>query len=415
LAAAIALFIATLSSAALAQDDEGELSAWSLRSYIPGELSGFLAVDSRVFFQDEQYPGQDRNSGIFSLVTQPEWYYPWNDGDDSVLFVPFFRYDSVDSRRTHFDIRELYYLHLGSGWEVRAGIGKVFWGVIESQHLVDIINQTDFVEDIDREDKLGQPMVQGTLIRDLGTFELFLMSGFRNRTFPGRRGRLRAPIIIAQDDPKFESDLGHGHIDVAGRWSRTFGDFELALSNFYGTSRDPRLEPVVRNGNLKLIPHYDLINQTGIEGQYTGANLLLKLEAIGRDGLGPYRGAFATGFEYTFVGVFDTAADLGVLGEFHYDSANREDRSVAFNPFEHDIFTGIRLALNDEQSSDLLTGVIVDVTDGGQFWTAEASRRLWSNWRLEFEMRLFQDIPPSNFASVFAKDDFVQGRLAWYF
>jgi hypothetical protein len=411
---AIVLYLAMLASLAFAQDEEAD-EGWSLRSHIPGELSGFVAVDSRVFFQDEQFPGQHRNSGIFSLVTQPEWYYQWNGGDDAVLFVPFFRYDSVDPKRTHFDIRELYYLHLGSGWEVRAGIAKVFWGVTESQHLVDIINQTDFVEDIDREDKLGQPMVQGTLIRDLGTFELFLMSGFRERTFPGRRGRLRPPIVVAQDEPEFESDLGRGNIDVAGRWSRIFGDFEFAASHFYGTSRDPRLEPGMRHGNAKLIPHYDLINQTGIEGQYTGANLLLKLEAIGRDGLGPYRGAFVTGFEYTFVGVFDTDADLGVLGEGHYDSADQEDRSVAFNPFEHDLFGGFRLTLNDEQSSELLAGVIVDVTDGGRFWTVEASRRLWGSWKLEIEMRLFGGIPSSDFASVFEKDDFLQGRLAWYF
>ena len=40
------------------------------------------------------------------------------------------------------------------------GAAKVFWGTAESRHLVDIINQTDAVEDIDEEDKLGQPMVK---------------------------------------------------------------------------------------------------------------------------------------------------------------------------------------------------------------------------------------------------------------
>jgi len=54
-----------------------------------------------------------------------------------------------------------------------------FWGVTEFQHLVDIINQTDLVENIDTEDKLGQPMINLALINDWGTVDLFIMPYFR--------------------------------------------------------------------------------------------------------------------------------------------------------------------------------------------------------------------------------------------
>jgi len=30
-------------------------------------------------------------------------------------------------------------------WELTTGVSKVYWGVMEAVHLVDIINQTDFV------------------------------------------------------------------------------------------------------------------------------------------------------------------------------------------------------------------------------------------------------------------------------
>ena len=59
----------------------------------------------------------------------------------------------------NFDIRELNYLLFGETWEVRLGVDKVFWGTTEFVHLVDIVNQTDLVEDVDGEDKLGQPTV----------------------------------------------------------------------------------------------------------------------------------------------------------------------------------------------------------------------------------------------------------------
>ena len=78
---------------------------------------------------------------------------------------------------------------VGDGeWELRVGVDRVFWGVAESQHLVDIINQVDFVEHPDGESKLGQPMVHLTWSGDWGALELFGLSGHRARTFPGPVG-----------------------------------------------------------------------------------------------------------------------------------------------------------------------------------------------------------------------------------
>ncbi len=118
------------------------------------ELNGHVAVEGRLFFHEPLYPEQNRNNASIALA--PEFYYGFDSGS-SLIFVPFLRVDSQDSERTHFDIRELNFLFLGDPWELRLGIGKVFWGVTEFVHLVDIINQTDLVEDIRAEDKLGSP------------------------------------------------------------------------------------------------------------------------------------------------------------------------------------------------------------------------------------------------------------------
>src|SRR5262245_19275152 len=99
---------------------------------IPGEVSGYIAGESRVFFYDEALAGQRRESGIADVVLEPEWYYRWHGDGDALTLRPFFRGDSDDTRRTHFDLRQADYLHVGDGWEARVGIGKVFWGVAES-------------------------------------------------------------------------------------------------------------------------------------------------------------------------------------------------------------------------------------------------------------------------------------------
>jgi hypothetical protein len=63
--------------------------------------------------------------------------------------------------------------------KILLGANKVFWGVTESRHLVDIINQTDLVEDIDEEQNLGQPMVNLLLQRDWGQLDFYLKPWFR--------------------------------------------------------------------------------------------------------------------------------------------------------------------------------------------------------------------------------------------
>ena len=126
---------------------------------IAGEfkLTGSIATESRVFWEHARFAGQHGVNGSFSA--QPEFYYETENERDSVLFTPFIRIDQGDSRRTHVDIRELTWVRAADTWEFRAGIRRVFWGVAESNHLVDVINQTDLIENIDTEDKLGQPML----------------------------------------------------------------------------------------------------------------------------------------------------------------------------------------------------------------------------------------------------------------
>ena len=128
------------------------------------DISGSAGVETRYFLQDAAYPGQPRSQA--SVFLEPEMYTEWNDGIDSILFKPFARLDQEDEQRTHFDLRELMWMHAADNWETRVGVSKVFWGQTESIHLVDIINQTDMVENIDGEDKLGQPMINLNVFGD---------------------------------------------------------------------------------------------------------------------------------------------------------------------------------------------------------------------------------------------------------
>jgi len=367
-----------------------------------GEWSGFVSTQSRYFY--EEAVSSQQNDFNSSLAFQPEYRHEWDKGYQSLTFTPFVRLDNQDARRSHVDIRELLWIKAEKSWELRAGIGKVFWGVTESQHLVDIINQTDLVENPDGEDKLGQPMINVSLIQDWGIVDLFVLPGFRERSFPGTDGRLRTIPRVDSSQATYESSSKEKHVDFAVRWSDTFGDWDIGFSHFYGTSRDPTFIPGTdNNGNAVLIPRYDLINQTGIDIQATLESWLWKLEAIHRSGQNPSFNALTAGLEYSFYGVYETNTDVGVVAEYLYDDRDE----AAPTPAQNDVLIGLRFALNDTQSTDALVGAIFDLDNDAVLYNIEASRRLGDNWKLNIELRASQSVP--------TKDDHVLLDLAYYF
>ncbi len=374
------------------------------------EVAGYAAGEVRLFPNDALYSGQNDQSSSF--VIQPEYYHEFESGS-SFAFTPFFRLDSGDQERTHLDIRELTYLWLKEDFELRVGVRKVFWGVTEFIHLIDIVNQTDLVESVDTEDKLGQPMVNFSVSRDWGMVDIFWMPFFRERTFVGTGGRLRGASVVDEARTQYESAAEEWHSDWALRYSYTFGDIDMGLSQFVGTSRDPTLlDGTDSNGDDIKIPKYEQIKQTSLDVSYVIGEWLWKLESLYRTGQGneDYF-AWAGGFEYTSVGVLESNMDLGFVGEWLYD--DREDD--ADTAFENDIAGGLRLTVNDAASSEALLGWVQDVDTSARLLFLEASRRFGNNWLLNIEMRLSLDQPDSDFLFDQRKDDLFQTELFYYF
>ncbi len=378
-------------------------------------------MEIRIFPEDPLFPAQENTYVSPSLKLEPEVGYEWNDGSDRIIFKPFLRVDKDDDNRTHFDVRELNWFHQANNWTLLAGIGKVFWGRTEARHLVDIINQTDLVEDPDQEEKLGQLMLNLTLERSWGALDFFFMPLFRERTFPANDARLRgpAPILGAPSsfkpygDPSYESALAWYHPDWAVRWSHTIGEFDIGVAHFRGTGREPRfLQEPQGSGGLAVRPRYDIIDQTSLDFQWTHNAWLWKLEAIGREGEGDTFGAFVGGVEYTRYQIFDSAADLGFLGEYLYDG---RDVTAPPTAFENDGFVGARLALNDTQDTAVLVGAVIDLEDGTVAARVESERRLTDRLNLVLESRLFGRVDQGNILQSFRNDSFVTVRVSLFF
>ena len=373
------------------------------------EFSGNVAIEAITFPEPAKFENQfDRN---LTMSFQPKWDGEWNDGDDLWSAELFMRADNKDSQREHADIRELLWLHLDGDNEWRVGVNTMFWGVTESQHLVDVINQIDGVEGIDGEDKLGQPMIHLKRYQDWGVLDFLVLPGFRERTFRGEEGRPRLPLVVDTDQAEYESSAGQQHIDYALRFSQTYNDLDLGVSWFSGTSREPLLLPGDSDGEPVLIPFYEQMTQIGVDAQLLYLDWIWRLELIHREADSSDRDAFVVGFEYTFFGVFDSVSDIGAIVEFSHDNRPEDLRGL----FDRDLFLGARFALNDAQSTEVLAGFLVDVDKYSRSFRIEASRRVGQSWKATLELQTFANIDPDDPLVVFEDDDYVLVDLAYFF
>lgn len=378
---------------------------WDLGADVAGEL--------RLFPQTPAFAGQFERLQP-SLAFNGELRVESDDRRHQVVVAPFFRLDAQDGERTHGDLREAYYRWIGDGLEVLVGAARVFWGVTESRHLVDIINQVDGVEDIDEEDRLGQPMVQLALLRDWGRLDFYVLPLFRERTFPGRAGRLRFSPLVDADRARYASEREAAHTDFALRWSHYFGALDIGVGWFRGTSREPVFVPeLTERGERVFAPFYSQIDQVGIDAQVTTGAWLWKLESIVRAGQGDAFVAAAGGVEYTRYGVTPGGADLGLLAELLYD--DRDPVEAPVTTLERDVFYGARLTLNDVADTGVLAGLVTDLRRGSTGGLIEAQRRLGRYWTGELEARFFFAVDDADLLAAFARDSFVTVRFTRYF
>lgn len=425
------------------------------------EFKPKLEAEGRWFYQAEDSPVLGSAAGTLEL------FHDWGGGRQRIVGELFARYDDNDEARSHEDVRELYYQVIGDDFEFRLGARRVFWGVTESRHLVDVVNQSDFVEDIDAEAKLGQPMMNLALIRELGTIDIFLMPYQRARTFPGVEGYPRLPLPVHAHEAVYESRREQTHLDYALRYVNSFGPLDVGLAWFDGTAREPRLQPCLQRGardpngdpfagtqdgpncdlfsaipdpgvpaqivpvlqalgfaptdqavaaaifaNLVLVPHYDRLRQASLDAQYVIGSLALKAEAVSRRQRERETWAAVAGFEYTFGDVWATGADVGVLAEYLYD----EKDDLLATLFDDEVFAGGRLSVNDVAGSQLLAGVIASRERfDSRLYGVEASRRLTDDWRLSLEARIFSKVPEDAPTAFFADQDFVTLTLERFF
>ena len=345
-----------------------EASEQSVETKIESDFSLLLEPSFRYFVSDSDKSG----SSQLSFKVEPKFSFSKKNKGQKLSAHVFYRYDDVDKNRSHFDVREALLNFDVDEWSIKVGIGKIFWGVLETENIIDVINQVDFVEGVDGKEKLGQPLLGTTYLSDSINFEFYLLPYFREMVFPDNNSRLASPIAIASKKSTFESRRKEKHLDYAARVSGSVSNLDYSVIFFHGTSRVPELQLDIDDAGTplepKLVPHYPLTWHYGLSLQYIYEEVLLKLEAAIRREDSKNHNLLGVGAEYNFYSIF-SKADLGTIMEYYFDDRRKKSTRI----YQNDLVGGLRLTLNDANSTEFTVGMIHDFDYQSQLGLLEVS------------------------------------------
>ena len=293
------------------------------------------------------------------------------------------------------NLREAYLLLFGEIGGRRMGTARgrrsrCSGAFTESQHLVDFVNQVDFVEHPAGEAKLGQPMVHFTWSSDWGVMEILGLPYHRARTFPGRAGRLRLPLVVEDEHVEYESAAKEA---ACGLRRSLQSQFWTAR---YGCERIQRHQPGAcaevtlgsqRRTGLGSVLRADS-RQFGLDAQLTVGSWLFKLEAIQRTGARNLSGreedyvASVFGGEYTFYSVFGSSCRSQLCSANGITMAGAAMRLQAARPIRSKTIFSAPCALRSTtfRAAKLVASMLGDVDRATRALAVALERRLAERW-----------------------------------
>lgn len=365
-----------------------------------------LGIDYRIFPEKSIRQPNDQNSQ-FSGYLKPELeLFPPNSNFE-YKFSGLLRNDSSDDARDYFEIKELFIQYVDNNFDITLGSIQNFWGVTESAHIVDIINQKDYREDLDGEEKLGQPSIRFRKYFDMDLFSFFIMPYFRERPTNTFNKRFSTPLPV-NSSSLFPGSASKNHIDFSTRFQKNLGNNDVGLIFFRGNSRDP----IVTNDNLNIVNSYKLISVLGLDYQYTSEDLLIKLETTNTNGFDKSYNSTVFGFEKLLPSTFNRI-EINTLLEFQFDDRNLTEAPLT--SLDKDIFFGFRFNLNDINDTQFLVGSNIDTNDSSSFSILEGSRRFLDSYKLSLTYRGFSNYKREQSFYFIKNDDYLNLNVSKFF
>lgn len=244
---------------------------------------------------------------------------------------------------------------------------------------------------------------------DKHSLELFVLPGFRERTFPGKHGRLRSTPRVDTSRAEYDTSAENRHVDLATHYSFKHAGLDLGLYHFWGTSRDPSGKADrLPDGELVIVPQYPITHQTGTHLRWDLPGVTLKGEALIRSGQAATFFASVFGFERILKDVSHAGMDLKLQSEFMHTSSKD---ALVLTPFENDLFVAATIYPKDKGNSSIGVGYIADMNTSSGSPVILCRTELTKRLTLTLEYRGLLKVPKSDPVYSLRRDGFLELEL----
>ena len=377
------------------------------------EINNEAGFDIREFHKEEAYSSQ---KNTYSSFIKSEIFL---EISNNINFIsePYYRYDNHDKERSLFDFKENYLVVFGDSYEIKTGIGEVFWGITESKNLVDIINVYDST-DGDQKAKLGQSLISYSYFTEkIGVFDVYYLPFFSKSSQIGKRGRLRLSKPIENYNTIYEGGAGEKVPSWAMKWAKNVGNSDFSVQAFRGNSRESSTIPLLENGVLKYFSGYERISQLGTYIQTIMGPYIFKMETIRRNGQKNANNdrenyySYTIGMEYLINRLFEKIWDITFFIEYNNDDRNNDSTDI----LQNDIFLASTLLMNNVNGTELTTGITLDLDGGGDTANLELSTRITDNYRFTGIYQIYWSTNNKDILYNFRRDNYLGLKLVRYF
>ena len=381
---------------------------WSPFDAVAGMPRGHIGLDARYFPDDPLFSQQSDQSLHPSVLGSIDWS-PDLTRDIRFDLSARMRIATEAQDEISGDIKEaVVRTRLGEA-DVKAGILQENWSILEAWNPVDLINQRDMEEDFQGDVKLGQPGVSVTTYYHDLVLSALILPYTRERRIAEQESRLRTlPAPIA--DSIFED--GQSDASVALRMQYRMGDFDVALSQFWGHGREPVYLPVIGQSSLLgFNEYYEQIAQTGAELRYVVGDSVFKAELINQTGGADSFTGAGVGSETTFNRITDGFSSMTLYMEGYYDTRNE---LAPLTPFQKDVFIGFRFNTNNVHDALVDVRYTRDLDFHSHLIDVRASRRIGDSQIIAAQILVPLSVTDDPALQGFEQDKYFKLSWAWY-
>jgi hypothetical protein len=343
------------------------------------KVEGQFEPQLRIYESDDNESNEDIHR---EFVTRFEWKTKKRYHRTKLQLVS--RAVAEDSASSSLFVKEAWYSYRQRYWEFLAGANFFTWSTLEVFNPIEVLNAVEFIE----QEKIGEPMISYKRFMGNRSLQFYYLPLNTDHIYPSAKSRGLGLTLGNTYWVKDNEELYQGRLanNFALEWKHGLGSLDYRLLFFHGPDRS--LELFSFDGS-SFHPIFFKANMLGGNMQAALWGSTVKFEFLSKMYSHEYNSikpeshqVMALGFEYPFI--FDSGSEISLIFEWQQAMGIDSDTAASYYTFQSDIFVGGRYVKGDIQGTQILFGLLHDLSrEKENALSIEYSRRLNSKWKLE--------------------------------